>query len=260
MKCNVVSACYQVKTKMVSQTVELLKSEIPLEQESVVLTEDTVNGLVLVDIINGFCTVGAGDLAPRGSNRQISGMINESARLARLFCEKKLPVMAFLDTHHPNKPEYPYPPHCLAGTDESNLVPALRWLENETNVTIRRKDCFDGYLGSMEEDGSNVFVDWIKTNKIKTLLVVGVCTDICVLDFVCSTMSAKNRGFLEPLENVVVYSRACATFDIPLEVARNTKGALAHPQEFMHHVGLYMAKERGAKIAHEVLFGAAEKV
>lgn len=62
------------------------------------------------------------------------------------------------------------------------------------------------------------------------LLVVGVCTDICVLDFVCSTMSAKNRGFLEPLENVVVYSRACATFNVPLEVARNTKGALAHPQ------------------------------
>lgn len=47
---------------MVSHTVELLKNEIPLEQESVVLTEDTVNGLVLVDIINGFCTVGAGNL------------------------------------------------------------------------------------------------------------------------------------------------------------------------------------------------------
>lgn len=245
---------------MVSHTVELLKNEIPLEQESVVLAEDTVNGLVLVDIINGFCTVGAGNLAPRESNRQISEMINESARLARLFCEKKLPIMVFLDSHQPNKPEDPYPPHCIAGTDESNLVPALRWLENETNVTIRRKDCFDGYVGSMEEDGSNVFVDWVKKNKIKTMVVVGVCTDICVLDFVCSTMSAKNRGFLKPLENVVVYSNACATFNVPLEVATNIKGALAHPQEFMHHVGLYMAKERGAKIAKEVLFDAAEKI
>ncbi|KAK7319492.1 hypothetical protein RJT34_04213 [Clitoria ternatea] len=250
----------EVKTKMVSHTVELLKNEIPLEQESVVLTENTVTALVLVDIINGFCTVGAGYLAPRESNRQISGMIDESARLARLFCEKKMPVMAFLDSHHPDKPEHPYPPHCIIGSDESNLVPALRWLENESNVTIRRKNCFDGYLGSVEEDGSNVFVDWVKKNKITTLVVVGVCTDICVLDFVSSTISAKNRGFLEPLENVVVYSRACATFDIPLEVARNTKGALAHPQEFMHHVGLYMAKERGAKIANEVLFGAVEKI
>jgi FAD/FMN-containing dehydrogenase len=47
---------------MVSHTIELLKNEIPLDQESVVLNEDTVNGLVLVDIINGFCTVGAGNL------------------------------------------------------------------------------------------------------------------------------------------------------------------------------------------------------
>lgn len=244
---------------MVLQTIDLLRNEIPLEQETVNFSEDAVTGLVLVDIINGFCTVGAGNLAPREPNRQISGMINESAALARLFCEKKLPIMAFLDSHQPNKPEDPYPPHCIAGTDESNLVPALRWLENEPNVTIRRKDCFDGFLGSMEADGSNVFVDWVKQNQIKNLLVVGVCTDICVLDFVCSTLSARNRGFLVPLEDVVVYSRACATFDIPLEVARNTKEGLAHPQEFMHHVGLYMAKERGAKIANEVSFVAAGK-
>jgi nicotinamidase-related amidase len=63
--------------------------------------------------------------APREPNRQISEMINESTRLAKLFCEKKLPVMAFLDSHQPNKPEDPYPPHCIAGTDESNLVPGL---------------------------------------------------------------------------------------------------------------------------------------
>ncbi|PNY17178.1 putative isochorismatase family protein pncA [Trifolium pratense] len=187
-------------------------------------------------------------------------MINESTRLAKLFCEKKLPVMAFLDSHQPNKPEDPYPPHCIAGTHESNLVSELNWLENETNVTIRRKDCFDGYVGSIEEDGSNVFVDWVKKNRIKTVVVVGVCTDICVLDFVCSTISAKNHGLLKPLENVVVYSHACATFNFPLEIATNIKGSLAHPQEFMHHVGLYMAKERGAKIAKEVLFGAVDKV
>lgn len=66
------------------------------------------------------------------------------------------------------------------------------------------------------------------------LLVVGICTDICVLDFVCSTISARNLGLLTPLVDVVVYSRACATFDVPLRVARNTKGALAHPQVSLH--------------------------
>ncbi|XP_041015432.1 nicotinamidase 1-like [Juglans microcarpa x Juglans regia] len=244
---------------MVSPGIDLLKGEIPIEQESVVLHENVVTGLVLVDIINGFCTVGAGNMAPREPNSQISRMINESERLARLFCEKKWPILAFIDSHHPHKPEEPYPPHCIAGTDESNLVPALQWLENEPNVTIRRKDCIDGYLGSTEDDGSNVFVDWVKKNQIKAILAVGICTDVCVLDFVCSTLSARNRGFLTPLEDVVVYSRGCATFDLPLHVARNIKGALAHPQEFMHHVGLYMAKGRGAKIACEVSFHAPKK-
>ncbi|GKV02330.1 hypothetical protein SLEP1_g14784 [Rubroshorea leprosula] len=244
---------------MASQTIDLVKNELPLEQETVVFPEEGLTGLVLVDIINGFCTVGAGNLAPREPNRQLSRMINESAKLAKLFCEKKLPVMAFLDTHQPNKPEEPYPPHCITGTDESNLVPALQWIENEPNVTIRRKDCYDGYLGSIENDGSNVFVDWVKNNQIQALLVVGVCSDICVLDFVCSTLSARNRGFLPPLKDVVVYSQACATFDVPLHIARSTKGALPHPQELMHHVGLYMAKERGARIANEVAFGALNK-
>lgn len=47
---------------MVLQTIDLLRNEIPLEQETVNFSEDAVTGLVLVDIINGFCTVGAGNL------------------------------------------------------------------------------------------------------------------------------------------------------------------------------------------------------
>ncbi|CAI9758938.1 unnamed protein product [Fraxinus pennsylvanica] len=48
--------------KMGVQTVDILKTEIPLDEESVVIPEDAKADLVLVDIINGFCTVGAGNL------------------------------------------------------------------------------------------------------------------------------------------------------------------------------------------------------
>ncbi|KAA3463007.1 nicotinamidase 1-like [Gossypium australe] len=209
---------------MVSQTIDVLKNELPLELELVVLPEDVITGLVLVDIINGFCTVGAGNLEK--------------------FIALILWVLGPKRTQQTNI------------RNDQRIT--LQWIQNETNVTIRRKDCYDGYLGSMEADGSNVFADWVKNNHIKAILVVGVCTDICVLDFVCSTLSVRNRGFLAPLKDVIVYSRACATFDVPLHIATNTKGALPHPQELMHHIGLYMAKERGAKIANEVLFGAVK--
>ncbi|KAL4644384.1 hypothetical protein ACB092_02G160900 [Castanea dentata] len=241
---------------MVSSTIELLKEELPVNQESLVLSEDVKTGLVLVDIVNGFCTVGSGNLAPTQPDEQISGMVGESVKLARVFCEKKWPIFAFLDSHHPDIPEPPYPPHCIAGTNESKLVPALQWLENEPNATLRCKDCIDGFLGSIEKDGSNLFVDWVRNNQIKKILVVGICTDVCVLDFVCSSLSARNRGFLVPLEDVIVYSNGCATFDLPIHVAKTMKDAIAHPQELMHHIGLYMARGRGAKVVSEVSFGA----
>lgn len=38
-------------------------------------------------------------------------------------------------------------------------------------MTIRRKDCYDGFVGSIEEDGSNIFVEWVKKNKIQVVSV-----------------------------------------------------------------------------------------
>lgn len=70
--------------------------------------------------------------------------------------------------------------------------------------------------------------------------MVGVCTDICVLDFVSSTLSAKNHGFLDPLEEVVVYSQGCATFDFPVSMAKNTKDVLAHPQVIFLMMFIYI--------------------
>nr|CAD1832228.1 unnamed protein product [Ananas comosus var. bracteatus] len=246
---------------------DVIKGEMPFEEEEeFVLGKSNNNtknnkdvvGLVLVDILNGFCTVGSGNLAPTKPNKQIESMVKEAARLSKLFCEKKWPVFVFLDSHHPNKPEPPYPPHCLIGSGEEDLVPALKWLEKESNVTIKRKDCFDGFIGSMEKDGSNTFAKWVKAKEVKVILVVGICTDICVLDFVCSTLSARNIGMVPPLEDVVVYSQGCATFDLPMDIAQTVKGALPHPQESLHHIGLYMAKSRGAKIVKTVTLGSSK--
>ena len=47
---------------MVSTTIDLLKEELPVELQSLLLSDDVQTGLVLVDVVNGFCTVGAGNL------------------------------------------------------------------------------------------------------------------------------------------------------------------------------------------------------
>ncbi|KAF4354012.1 hypothetical protein F8388_009908 [Cannabis sativa] len=144
-----------------------LPDELPVKQEPFIISEDVKIGLVLVDIVNGFCTVGAGNM-------------------------------------------------------------------NESNVTLRCKDCIDG--GSIEIDRSNVFVNWFKNNQIKAISVVGICTDICVLDFVCSTLSSRNCRHLPPLEDVIVYSRGCATYDIPVHVARTSKDLTSHVPQLNLHI------------------------
>jgi hypothetical protein len=54
-------------------------------------------------------------------------------------------------------------------TKSSLTHAALEWLENDPNVTIRRKDCIDGYLASFEKDGSNVFGEWVAKFQIQTV-------------------------------------------------------------------------------------------
>ncbi|MCZ6524396.1 MAG: isochorismatase family protein, partial [Alphaproteobacteria bacterium] len=124
-----------------------LKDEMPIEMGALEVGERAI-GLVIVDEVNGFATVGAGNLAPAADNPQVTRMVDETDRLARGFAARGRPILAFLDTHQPGKPEPPYPPHCEAGTGEEELVPKLKWLEGEARATLVRKDCINGFVGA----------------------------------------------------------------------------------------------------------------
>ncbi|KAH0873383.1 hypothetical protein HID58_070745, partial [Brassica napus] len=53
---------------------------------------------------------------------------------------------------------------------------------------------------------------------------------VSVFDFVATALSAQNHSVLPPLKYIVVYSAGCATFVLPLHVAKDIRGALAHLQ------------------------------
>eukprot|EP00249_Psilotum_nudum_P009375 c21891_g1_i1 orf=311-1099(-) len=231
-----------------------LCNDLLFQPEQLTLFANTKIGLVIVDEVNGFCSLGCGNLAPTCPNQQISRMVEETNRLATEFSSRGWPMLVFLDTHDAKKPEPPYPPHCIVGSGEEELVPALQWLENDKNTLIVRKDCINGFIGATRQDGSNHVVDWVKSNQIQMLLVVGICTDICVLDFVVTVLSARNHGLLPPLADVFVHSEACATYDLPREAAATINGAFAHPQGLTHYMGLYLAKSRGAHVVDKVAF------
>ncbi|HEX2527076.1 MAG TPA: isochorismatase family protein [Geminicoccus sp.] len=221
---------------------------------------DKPTGLVIVDEVHGFCTVGAGPLAPAAPNAQVTRMIEETDRIARRFVAEGRPILAFLETHEPGKVEIPYPPHCERGSGHEELVDELTWLESEPLATLIRKDCINGFVGAIEaaHPGHGVthnrVIDWVALHRLKAIVVVGICTDICVMDFVCTMMSARNHGLLPTLDEVVVLEPACSTYDLPLQEARSMglPDTSTHPQELAHHMGLYMMAARGATLASAI--------
>ena len=218
-------------------------------------TKDKRFGLVIVDEVNGFVTVGAGALAPPVPNEQVSTMVSETVNLAEYFTVQGCPILAFLDTHAPGKAEPPYPPHCEAGTGEEELVPELKWLETDANTTLVKKDCINGFIGATRKDGTNAVTDWVKENGITDLLVVGICTDICVMDFVLTSLSARNHDMLPGLKEIYVYDKGCSTYDLPRATAEEIgRGAsAAHPQDVTHYMGLYFMASRGAQLVNKVV-------
>ncbi len=217
-------------------------------------------GLVIVDEVNGFASVGCGNLAPPAQNPQVDRMIVETDRLARDFAARGWPILVTLDTHEPGKPEPPYPPHCERGTGEEELVPALKWLEEEPAAMLLRKDCINTFVGAIGADGRNAVVDWVNRNGLQRLLVVGICTDICVMDFVLTMLSARNHGLTPTLRDIAVYADGCATYDLPRETALELglPESAAHPQQPAHYLGLYFMASRGALLADGVTIAAEQ--
>jgi nicotinamidase-related amidase len=237
-----------------AELMDLLRAELPVETEAVSL-EGRRCGLVVIDEQNGFATVGAGPLAPSEPNAQIARMITETARLARVFEQRGLPIAVFLDWHATDRPEPPYPPHCLAGTSEAELVPELAWLESSPVATLLRADCINDFVGSIDPaNGRNAIVEWVIEHQLDTLVVVGICTDICVAEFVATMLSARNHALMPPLRDIVVYEPGCATYDLPRARASGLglPATAAHPQAEAHHLGLWLMASRGAILASEI--------
>jgi nicotinamidase-related amidase len=133
-------------------------------------------------------------------------------------------------------------------------VPELEWLEKDANTTLIRKDCINGFVGSIAEDGRNRIVDWVNQHGLSELLVVGICTDICVMDFVLTMLSARNHGMMPSLKELLVYESGCSTYDLPRATAEKLglPPSAAHPQDVAHYMGLYFMASRGAKLVDRI--------
>ena len=136
------------------------------------------NVVLIVDMIRGFLEEGHPLYCGEGASRIIPYVVRllerESARGSRLFF--------ICDSHDPDDLEFKmFPPHCITGTAESEVIPELAGLPGE----MVPKNRYSGFFNTP-------LADMLKQLRPDKVIVCGVCTDICVMHTVAD---ARNRDY-----------------------------------------------------------------
>lgn len=158
--------------------------------------EGKETALIIVDMINGFAREGV------LSSPRVEAVIPEITKLSKLVDEIGGSKLAFADCHSDLSPEFDsYPPHCMEGTPEGEIVDEIKEIGGYTLIT---KNSTNGFL---EEE----FQKWLKENQdINAFIITGDCTDICVQQFSITlktwfNMQNKKVRIIVPLNAVETY-------------------------------------------------------
>ncbi len=191
--------------------------------------------LCSIDMINGFCKEG-----PLAGPR-VGALIEPVVHLFRRAYD--LGVRTFVltqDTHDPATPEFAaYPPHCLAGTAESQTIRELAELPFADQIVVIEKNSLSSHLGTR-------FGPWLAEHpQLDTFVLVGDCTDLCVYSAAMHLRLEANALNLK--RRVIVAANAVDTFDTPVEVARNL-GIYAHDGDLHHVLFLHHMTQNGVEV------------
>ncbi|MCL0091684.1 nicotinate phosphoribosyltransferase [Dehalococcoidales bacterium] len=168
------------------------------------------NAVLVIDMLRGFLEEGY----PLYCGAKARNIIPAVQRLLEQELAQGATIFFLCDHHAPDDAEFKmFPPHCIEGTTEAEIIPELAQYQGEVIAKRRFSAFFDTPL---EEK--------LLRLKPEKLIVCGVCTNICVLHTVAD---ARNRNW-----EVEVPVDCVASFD-----------------EKAHHFALeHMEKTLGAKL------------
>lgn len=208
------------------------------------------------DMIYDFCKPGGALYSDR-----IEAIIKP---IVKLFNDTyKAGVRTFIlmqDYHSKDAEEFrAFSSHALIGTDGAKTICELMELpfasefitfcKNTTTPAFsRRQLLIAGRIPSFREK----FEDFLKARDIKTVIVVGDCTDesLCAGGLALYLKFWANQNDREM--NVVIPENCVATFHIPLDIADNL-GIKPHPGDFYHRLALYEMARHKIIVVKEIL-------
>jgi len=136
------------------------------------------NAVLVVDMLRGFLEEGY----PLYCGYKARRIIPHIQTLLDKELAKGSKVFFICDQHDADDLEFEmFPPHCIAGTDESEVIPELARYQGKIIPKKRYSSFFDTPIEEKLEE--------LNPDKI---IVCGVCTDICVMHTVAD---ARNRDY-----------------------------------------------------------------
>jgi nicotinamidase/pyrazinamidase len=151
------------------------------------------NAVIVVDMQRGF-------MSPEGTlycGDEARKIIEPIRRLLEEEEKKGATIIFTADTHDPDDKEFEmFPRHCVEGTAETEIIPELADFAGRHEILPKRR--YSAFFDTDLEERLARF----KPDKI---IVVGDCTDICVMHTVAD---ARNRDYL-----VEVPANCVASFD-----------------------------------------------
>ena len=136
------------------------------------------NAVLVIDMLRGFLEEGY----PLYCGAKARDIIPNIQRLLERELAGGAKVFFICDDHDPDDLEFKvFPPHCIEGTAEAEVIPELAKYPGE----IIPKKRYSGFFGTVLEAKLREF-------KPAKIIVCGVCTDICVL---YTAASARNRDY-----------------------------------------------------------------
>ena len=136
------------------------------------------NAVLVIDMLRGFLEEGY----PLYCGAKARHIIPNIQSLLERELAQGAKVFFICDHHDPDDLEFEmFPPHCIAGTAEAEVIPELA---RYPGGKIPKKR-YSGFFGTPLETK-------LKELKPEKIIVCGVCTDICVLH---TTADARNRDY-----------------------------------------------------------------
>ena len=174
-----------------------IDDDIQVNKESFHLETLGAVDIFVVDMIEGFCK--AGNMA----DASIMDITPAIEKVLQLYKEQGHEAYFFVDAHKEDAIEFKsFPKHCIENTEETKIVASLRPYASPTHIIYKNST-----------NGFHEIKDYLikcKTGSIDAIIVMGCCTDICVMQFVLTLKTWLNAQNLDisvivPLDGVDTY-------------------------------------------------------